>query len=84
MYYLSEAFKERTATDDPKGKIVLQSAVGAVIAERDREIVRSANVLPPSIRDNLIRLGQEIADEDRYYLIEHAERAAIFKAYSDF
>lgn len=81
LYYLSEAFIERKATDDPKGKIVLQSAVGAVIAERNKELVRSANVFPPGVRDLYIETKQEVSDEDRYYLIEHAERAAIFKAF---
>jgi dCMP deaminase len=81
LYYLSQAFIERKATDDPKGKIVLQSAVGAVIAERSKEIVRSANILPPGIRDSFRNTNQEIIEEDRYFLIEHAERAAIFKAF---
>lgn len=71
---------ERLATDDPKGKIVLQSAVGAVVADYRKEISRSANVLPPVIRHKFMAEGQQVSDADRYHLIEHAERAAIFIA----
>ncbi|MGZ7132726.1 MAG: deaminase [Halobacteriota archaeon] len=79
-YYMSEALIERLSTDDPKGKIVLQSAVGAVITKNDVEITRSANVLPPAIKVHMQRTGEEVSAEDRYHLIEHAERSAIFKA----
>lgn len=71
---------ERACTDDPKGKIVHQSAVGAVIARDGTELVRSANVLPPPLKKHLFNNGNGVNDEDRYHLIEHAERAAIFKA----
>lgn len=81
LFFMYEAFAERAATDDPKGKIVLQSAVGAVIAERNKEISRSANVLPPGLKEQYHGRGQEVTEEDRYHLIEHAERAAIYKAF---
>lgn len=51
-----------------------------MIADGSGEIARSANVLPPLLaaayRDN----GDVVADDDRYFVIEHAERAAIFRA----
>lgn len=77
---MSEAFTERFSTDDPKGKIVLQSAVGAVIVKNWNELSRSANVLPPELKAAMVKKGQVIEEEDRYHLIEHAERSAIFKA----
>lgn len=76
---MSEALIERLATDDPKGKIVLQSAVGAVIMKNGAEISRSANVLPPELKEIMERKGETVTEEDRYHLIEHAERSAIFK-----
>lgn len=80
-FYMSEAFSERSMTDDPKGKIVHQSAVGVIIAERNSQISRSANVLPPDIKTSFERSGIVVTEDDRYHLIEHAERAAIFKAF---
>jgi dCMP deaminase len=77
---MSEALAERLSTDDPKGKIVLQSAVGAVITLNGEEVVRSANVLPPELKTFMVSKGGAVTEEDRYHLIEHAERAAIFKA----
>ncbi|MBN3850251.1 hypothetical protein G3N58_26025 [Paraburkholderia sp. Ac-20342] len=81
-YYLSLALAERASTDDPKAKVVPQSAVGAVIADKQGEIARSANVLPPHIRESYRSAGREVSEADRYHLIEHAERAALFKALS--
>lgn len=80
MFFLSEAFSERANTDDPKGKIVLQSAVGAVLVKDKVLVARSANVLPPTLRSRMSLLGASIDEEFRYHCIEHAERAAIFKA----
>ncbi|MFM0741974.1 deaminase [Paraburkholderia xenovorans] len=77
---MREALAERSATDDPKAKIVPQSAVGSVIADREGEIARSANVLPPIFRDLFDTGVRQVSDVDRYHFIEHAERAAIFKA----
>ena len=77
---MGEAILERASTDDPKGKIVHHSAVGAVIAYGTEEIVRSANVLPPALKKQIIDSGATVVDADRYHIIEHAERAAIFKA----
>jgi dCMP deaminase len=80
-FYLAEAFEERLHTDDPKAKTVLQSAVGAVIANANGEIARSSNVLPPRLKAKMLEEKQDISTEDRYHVIEHAERAALFKAY---
>lgn len=77
---MSEAHRERLNTDDPKGKVVHQSAVGAVITRSMEEIAKSANVLPPSIKLKFEETGEVVSEENRYHLIEHAERAAIFKA----
>lgn len=79
-YYLRQALIERSATDDPKAKIVPQSAVGAVVADANGIIARSANVLPPIFRDLVMGEGRLISDTDRYHFIEHAERAALFQA----
>lgn len=78
---MSEAFSERNNTDDPKGKIVAQSAVGAVIANRQTIVARSANVLPPRLKAHYIQSNRYVQDDDRYHVIEHAERAAIFTAF---
>lgn len=82
-FFMSEAFIERLMTDDPKGKILNQSAVGVIITKNNSQIARSANVLPPQLRCSFVESGKHIAEEDRYHLIEHAERAAIFKAFLD-
>jgi len=59
--------------------IAHQSGVGAIIANDQGEIVRSANVLPPQL--NPLSSGADgIEETDRYFVIEHAERAAVFKA----
>lgn len=57
-----------------------QSGVGVVIADRRGEIVRSANVLPPALAISFSETKQLVAHDDRYHVIEHAERAAIFQA----
>lgn len=80
-FYLSEAFTESLQTDDPKAKTVPQSAVGAVIANAAGEISRSSNVIPPRLKAEMVDNGQGVTPEDRYHIIEHAERAALFKAY---
>jgi dCMP deaminase len=81
-FFMAEALAERLQTDDPKGKIVHQSAVGAVITKDDIEVARSANVLPPAFKATLQKSGETVNEESRYYLIEHAERSAIFKAFT--
>jgi dCMP deaminase len=79
-HYLLQALDERASTDDPKAKLVPQSAVGAIIANRDGIIAKSANVLPPPVREHYAADGHEVSDVERYHVIEHAERAALFKA----
>lgn len=65
--YYQLAIDEKQNSDDPK------TQVGAVIVLNDKIISKSANILPP-------RLNVEVVSENRYHVIEHAERAAIFKA----
>lgn len=79
-FYLSEAFRERNNSDDPKARLVSQSGVGAVIASKEGEVARSANVLPPVLAAAYNVSGRLVDDQDRYFVIEHAERAAIFQA----
>jgi dCMP deaminase len=79
-YYLMQALLERASTDDPKAALVPQSAVGAIIATQEKIIARSANVVPPALRQHYSDEGRKVSDADRYYVIEHAERAAIFLA----
>jgi dCMP deaminase len=47
---------------------------------RDEVLAQSANVLPPALKESLLRVGSSISPAERYFFIEHAERAAIFKA----
>jgi dCMP deaminase len=77
--FLSLAFKARRMSDDPKANRVSSSAVGAVLASAGRVLAQAANVIPPPLKSRGKRplLMQEA---DRYYFIEHAERAAIFTA----
>ena len=79
-HFLGQAFEVRSLTDDPKGKVVQESAVGAIIVQDGNEISRSANVLPPALKKHFQQSGKSLTDPDRYFYIEHAERAAIFAA----
>lgn len=79
--FLRMAFQERFNSDDPKSKIVAQSGVGAVIANGSQVISASANVFPPGIGKSSNFRNLKPDDARRYVLIEHAERAAIFKAF---
>ncbi|MFT0861251.1 deaminase [Ancylobacter sp. G4_0304] len=82
-FYLGQAFAVRSESDDPKAKHVPLSGVGAVIANRAGEIARSANVLPPKLKAAFQASDHAIDESERYFVIEHAERAAIFKALAD-
>ncbi len=79
-YYLGQAIEVKSETDDPKAAYVSRSGVGAIIANSSGEIVRSANVLPPKLKAAVKASGYTIDERNRYFIIEHAERAAIFKA----
>lgn len=79
-FYIEEAFRERANSHDPKAKVAPQSAVGAIIANLHGEIARSANVLPPSLAASFEKNAQSVSETDRYHVIEHAERAAIYNA----
>jgi dCMP deaminase len=79
-YFLRLAIAERAQSDDPNAKAFPQSAVGAVIVARGRVLSRSANVLPPALKGHHLRVGHGSEPDERYFFIEHAERAAIFKA----
>lgn len=74
------AFAEREKSDDPKFRKSVQSGVGAVIAEKSTVISSSANTVPVRLKEIFERDRYEIAHADRYHVIEHAERAAIFIA----
>ena len=74
------AFEARAGSDDPKARLIPQSGVGTVIATRENVISQSANIVPPSVLAAMHEDGRSITDDDRYYIIEHAERAAIFNA----
>jgi len=76
---MAQALAERLNTDDPKGKIVQQSSVGAIITLDDFILARSANVLPPQLKKNMVAVCETVKEDGRYHLIEHAERAAIFQ-----
>ncbi|HEY0150185.1 MAG TPA: deaminase [Allosphingosinicella sp.] len=79
--YLQLAHQVRATSDDPKSEVVPGSGVGAVIVGSDGIIVTSANVLPPALKERYTSLGLSVDYEDRYFVIEHAERAAILKAF---
>lgn len=79
-FYLTLALGERLHSDDPKARHILQSGVGAVIVGRDEIVAQSANVLPPALKSHHEAHSRAISEEERYHFIEHAERAAIFKA----
>lgn len=79
-YYLNMAFDARRGSDDPKALRIAQSGVGAVIASVGGVLTASANVLPPALKAHQAASGRVISEEERYFFIEHAERAAIFKA----
>lgn len=74
------AYGVRDDTDDPKAQIVPASGVGVVIVQGRSELARSANVLPPLLKRAYEVAGKNVSEDDRYFLIEHAERAAIYKA----
>lgn len=82
-YYLGLAQEIRARSDDPRAIIVQQSAVGAVLADATGMIAQSANVVPPRLKAVLAEAGRSVSDVDRYFLIEHAERAALFKAWEN-
>ena len=76
--FLSLALKISRESDDPKAKVVPASGVGAIVANAELEYVASANIIPPRLRSHLTL--KDTTDARRYTHIEHAERAAIFKA----
>jgi dCMP deaminase len=78
--YLKMAIAEASYSDDPKRFLFPRSAVGVVIADRSGLLAASANVVPPGLAEGLRFESRDLAEADRYYFIEHAERAAIYKA----
>lgn len=76
-HFLALAEQVRATTDDPL------SSVGTVIASPAGEMIASsANTVPERMRSMIRSLRNRFLDEpaSRYHLIEHAERAAIYKA----
>jgi dCMP deaminase len=80
-FFLDLAFGERLRSEDPKARLVPQSGVGAVIVGAEGILELSANILPPALKVHHDEHSRTISDEERYHFIEHAERAAIFKAF---
>lgn len=78
-----EAIAERDNSDDPKSLISARSAVGCVLALDGNVISKSANVVPPKLKSRGGYNRYNLAEDDRYVLIEHAERAAILIAYQN-
>jgi dCMP deaminase len=75
------AFRETLNTDDPKARTVKRSAVAAVLVKDGAVLAQSANVLPPIIKEALGSNRIEFTSGSRLHLIEHAERAVLFKAF---
>jgi dCMP deaminase len=74
------ALGQRLHSDDPKAAWTPQSGVGAVIVGNDGVISQSANILPPRLKKFYTSESLQVSDVDRYHIIEHAERASIYKA----
>lgn len=65
-------------SDDPKKAFEHRAAVGCQIMHTDGSVTKSANQLPPNLSTKISLSDSE--DPNRYFWIEHAERAAIYKA----
>lgn len=78
-HFMRLAMILRAESDDPKAQFVALSGVGALIVGRNGILAQSANVLPPSLKAHHLTLGHSISEEERYFFLEHAERAVIFK-----
>ena len=76
--FLRRANEIAYQSDDPKAKLNVRSAVGAVIVRDGAILAESANRLPNAIRKKFRITDPN--DRDRYHFIEHAERSAIYKA----
>jgi dCMP deaminase len=79
-YYLELAFSQRKFSEDPKAVLSARSAVGVVIADATGVLSASSNILPPALKKAYEKLGRDVVENERYFIIEHAERAAIYKA----
>ena len=80
-HFMALAQAQRSFSQDPMAKVTPRSAVGAVIARGSQFIARSANILPDRIEAQVAAAGEKFLRENRAYLVEHAERAAIIKAF---
>ena len=76
--FLQLAVQISAESDDPKATDDPRTAVGAVIVKDQTIIAASANRFPPPIRGRIE--GLTVTSNARYFLIEHAERCAIFDA----
>ena len=80
LEFLNLALNVANRTDDPQAIERPIVAVGAAIA-RDRTLIAtSANQVPPQLRTLPRYRPENLAGTDRYDLIEHAERSAIYDA----
>lgn len=76
--FVASANQVSHESQDPNGVLNPFSKVGCVIVKSNVEISASANVLPVQLNSSTSKLKPNF--ENRYYVIEHAERAAIFQA----
>ena len=77
------AFMEMAQTiaresDDPKAAVERSAAVGAIIVAGSQVLAASANRFPPQLRGKIEGLKPDSIE--RYTVIEHAERCALFDA----
>ncbi|QDO97813.1 hypothetical protein FNB15_11280 [Ferrovibrio terrae] len=82
-HYLWRAVLESSKSEDPKAKLTATSAVGAVIADNNSVIAASANVLPYKLKEAFKKSRKRVTLQNREFVIEHAERAAIYKMLLD-
>tara|TARA_B100000678_G_C18144011_1_gene476039 strand:+ start:516 stop:1031 length:516 start_codon:yes stop_codon:yes gene_type:complete len=80
-HFMALAQAQRSFSHDPMAKVTPRSSVGAVIARDIHFVASSANILPERIEPQVMAAKEEFLKENRAYLIEHAERAAIIKAF---
>ncbi len=80
--FLQRAFAIACDTDDPLFRDRPEVAVGAVITRNRLVVAESANRIPPRLREFAGYKKENIDSDNRYLVIEHAERAAIYTAFA--
>lgn len=79
-YFMRLAESQRQHSHDPMASTTPKSSVGAVIASGSELISRASNQLPGPIKNAVKEQSDSFLMEQRSYLVEHAERLAIFAA----